>query len=227
MIKKIILGSLITTGLLLIGCGGGTSSTTDGLGTINTFLTDAPAEYKSVYVTIDKIEVHQAENCEIVEDINGTETEVCDENGTWLVLAEPKKTINLLELQNGVVEKLGNVELPAGKFTMVRMSIGDHEDNETNELGYAHPYPNYVLLEDDSVYELTTPSNTLKMNHTFELESSGTYNLLIDFDAKKSVNDAGNSGQWLLKPVLHASELVEVIIPEETNTTEDNTSSVA
>ena len=223
--KKLLLGGLLSTGLLLIGCGGGTTtSSSDALGAVQTLLTDAPAEYEGVYVTIDSIRAHQAESCEIVVDDNGTETEVCDENGTWYTLAEPKKTINLLTLQNGVTEDLGTVHIPVGKYTMIEMNIGETEDNGTNGLGYTHPYANYVLLKDVSVHELTTPSNTLKLNHNFTLDSDGTYTILIDFDANKSVNEAGNSGQWVMKPVVHASELVETIIPEETNTTEESNS---
>ena len=95
--------------LLLAACGGGGSS--DGQGTLSTSLTDSSSdEYKAVYVTIDRIDVHH------------------DDSGDWETVATPGTTYNLLELVNGVVEQLGEVLLDSGHYTQMRLIIGDTPD---------------------------------------------------------------------------------------------------
>jgi hypothetical protein len=116
------------------------------------------------------------------------------------VVATPNRTYNLLELQNGVTSFMGEDTIPSGDYTQLRMILGDTPDTTPNLLGDAHPYANYIILDDDVAYALKVPSNTLKYNHNFTLVDGGDTDMVIDFDAKKSIHQAGN--KWLLKPVL-------------------------
>ncbi len=56
-----------------------------------------------------------------------------------------KKTYNLLELVNGVLEELGMTELPAGHYTQMRLFIGDDPDDGVNIFGDPHEFANYVI----------------------------------------------------------------------------------
>lgn len=163
------------------------SSPTAGQGTLSISLTDAPAaEFLAVYVTIAEVHVHRA----------GSD----DDEGEWIVAATPNATYNLLELQNGITTFLGEKNIPSGDYTQMRLILGNAPVGTTPD-GEPHPYTNYIiLLEDELPYALTVPSNTLKQNHNFTLIEGSEMNMLIDFDAKKSIHPAGK--KWMLNPVI-------------------------
>jgi hypothetical protein len=59
--------------------------------------------------------------------------------------------------------------------------------------------------------ELKVPSGDqtgIKIIHGFTIETDGFTDLILDFDAGRSVVQAGNSGKWLLKPVIKVLETV-------------------
>jgi hypothetical protein len=102
-------GTLAAMALLISTCGNG------GTGTLSLNLTDADNEdFKAVYVTINEIQVHSKEQPGNSEE-------------GWLSLPdfEGPRTINLLDLQNGVVTGLGRIELETGEYTQLRAS--DHQ----------------------------------------------------------------------------------------------------
>ena len=171
---------------LLAACGGGGSA--DGQGTLSTSLTDSSSDqYKAVYVTIDRIDVHH------------------DDSGDWETVATPDATYNLLELVNGVVEQLGNVLLDSGHYTQMRLIIGATPDDSLNILDQPHDFANYIIDQADVVHELKVPSGSqtgLKIVNGFDINTNQTTELILDFDALRSVVKAGSSGQYLLKPTV-------------------------
>lgn len=184
--------------LILIGCGGSGSNSTagstlpiEGTGTLSLSLTDATTnEYKAAYVTIKEVQAHMADG----EPENG-----------WIVAATPDKTFNLLELVNGIKENLGITELEAGHYTQMRLIIGDTPDDGINILSKLHPYANYIIQSDNETKELKIPSgyNTgIKIVHGFDINEGEITELILDFDASKSIVKAGKSGKWLLKPTI-------------------------
>jgi hypothetical protein len=181
--------------LILIGCGGsgsgGSTSPSEGTGTLSLSLTDATTnEYKAAYVTIEEVQVH----------MSGGDPE----NG-WQVVATPNKTFNLLELVNGIKENLGITDLATGHYTQMRLIIGNTPDNGTNILSELHPYANYIIKSDNEAKELKIPSgfNTgIKIVHGFDINEGEITELILDFDASKSIVKAGKSGKWLLKPTI-------------------------
>ena len=179
--------------LSLTACGGGGSGSSSSDGTLSLQLTDATTnDYKAVYVTISKVKV-------CVDDENE------GEENSWLVVAEPGGTYNLLDLVNGVQEYLGITELEAGQYTQMRLMIGSTADGELNILGENHPYANYVVDNSDAYHELKVPSGVqtgIKLVSGFSIYENQTTELILDFDASRSVVKAGNSGNWLLKPVI-------------------------
>jgi len=189
--------SLISLSLALffLGCGGGGGGGGDGgsgTGSLSLGLSDATTqEYQAVYVTIKEVQVHT----------NGNS----DKGNKWLVVASPNKTYDLLQLVNGVREHLGITELGAGHYTQMRLIIGDTADDEINILGVEHPYPNYFIDEFNKYQELKVPSGLktgVKVVQGFYINENDTTELVLDFDASRSIVVAGNSGKCLLKPTI-------------------------
>ncbi|WP_303720668.1 DUF4382 domain-containing protein [Malonomonas rubra] len=184
--------------LLLTACGGsGGSSSSTSTGTLQTSLTDNSTEdYKAIYVTIDRVDVHS-------------------ESGGWQTVASPEGTYNLLSLVNGVREELGIKTLDTGHYTQLRLILGKTaEPNAANILEKLHPYANYLIDKSliPNEIELTVPSgfnSGIKVVSGFDISENQTTELILDFDAMKSVVKAGSSGQYLLKPTIKVLETVD------------------
>jgi hypothetical protein len=185
--------------------GGGGSSDSGGTGTLSASLTDSAGSYKAVYITVESLEVHTGGN---------------DNNkNNWETIDMDLDTINLCELTNGVFVELGSIRLDSGKYTQLRLHLSEDPENtdELNILSQIHPAGNYVILEDNSVHELKIPSGFqtgVKLVKEFTINDNQTTEIRLDFDASRSVVEAGNSGQWLLKPTIQVGELKEYSIIE-------------
>lgn len=196
-------------GIALVSCSGGgsgmvgnTGDTNSGnsgigggnIGTLSLGLTDGPPPrdtYEAIYVTIKEIRVNHEDK--------GWETL----NGPDLNLPQ---TFNLLELVNGIIADLGAVELEAGHYNQMRLMLG------TEPVGEQHDYPNYLILKgDDEQIPLKVPSGYqtgIKLVKGFDIEHKGSTELVLDFDALKSIVKAGKSGKYLLKPTIKVIESV-------------------
>lgn len=153
-----------------------------GQARINFYLVDAPADYDEVWIEVLALRVkadHQ-------------DSEVTEDDETWNeIIFEGSRYINLLDLTGGNSLLLGTEDFPEGEIDQIRLILG--EDN--------------YLIKDGDRFELKTPSaqqSGLKIKVDQEIEGGNTYNLVIDFDAAKSIVKAGNSGNIILKPVLRA-----------------------
>jgi hypothetical protein len=198
--------------LMMTACGGGggSSSLSGETGTLYLSLTDATTdEYQAVYVTIHEVWVH----------VGGNEKN----DGNWDMVASPDETYNLLDLANGVLEQLGIAELPAGHYTQMRLIIGDIPDNGFNFMGEKHPYANYIIDRSDKYHELKIPSGLqtgIKIVNGFDINANETTELILDFDAMRSVVKAGASGQWLLKPTIKVLKDYSIITGNITDTSD-------
>jgi hypothetical protein len=193
----------------LTACGGSGGSSDGGVGTLSTSLTDSSTdEYQAVYVTIARVEVHH------------------DDDGSWQTVAEPNKTYNLLELVNGVRETLGIATLDAGHYTQMRLIIGEiAETGGLNMFSVSHPYANYIITLDDEAHELKVPSGTntgLKIVNGFDINENQTTELILDFDAMRSVVKPGSNGKYLLKPTVKVLDTTEYSIVSGKVTEEDS-----
>ena len=171
-------------------------------GSLTLYLADATTNYQAVYVTVSEVQVCMSENDGAGE---GEDEGAPGEGGGWITVAEPGQTYNLLELVNGVMAELGTTELETGHYTMLRMILGDHPDEAENLLGYSHPYPNYIITGSGEEISLFVPSGYqtgIKLVSGFDIVADASTELVLDFDASRSVVKAGQSGKYLLKPTI-------------------------
>jgi hypothetical protein len=176
---------------LITACGGGGgygggSGPTAMSGTLSLSLTDAPAcGYDHVNVTIQKIRVNQS----------GSASD--SDTGWYEITLSPAKRVDLLTLRNGVLASLGQVALPAGSYTQMRLVLAANDS--------ANPLLNSVVPSGGSETPLDLPSGVqtgLKTNIDISVAANQLADFVLDFNACKSVVAAGNSGKYLLKPVL-------------------------
>ena len=177
-----------TAALAACGGGGGSdsgSAATDG--SLRVALTDAPSCYQHVYVTIQKVRVNQSATAG-------------DQDAGWtdLTLATPQR-VDLVTLSNGVLQELGTMPLPAGHYTQVRLVLTDNTPAGSTAMA------NSVQPIGGAETALDTPSamqSGLKLRANFDVAAGQMADLVLDFDACKSVVKAGNSGKFILKPVV-------------------------
>lgn len=195
-VTQLFILHLLIVANLLIGCGGGGGGdgSGTGTGTLSLGLTDSSAmKYTAIYVTIDEVQVNRKDRSS-------------SGNSGWTTVATPGQTYNLLTLVNGATAVLGDSELAAGAYRQIRLILGRDAESGNNISGVPHPYANYVILNDGSgtVEELTIPSGFqtgIKLVHNFNVLENSVVELVLDFDACRSVVEAGN-GNFLLKPVI-------------------------
>jgi hypothetical protein len=172
---------------ILAACGGGGGSAS-GDGSLRLALTDAPAcGYDNVFVTIEKVRVHQSAGA-------------ADADGGWSELTlSPARRVDLLALTNGVLEELGTLPLAPGHYSQIRLVLASNSGTGTSSVA------NAVVPTGGTITDLKTPSaqqSGLKLQAHFDVAAGQMADLVIDFDACKSVVKAGNSGQYNLKPVI-------------------------
>lgn len=204
---SILLMMSLVVGLLFTGCD---VNDNEGSGTMRVALTDAPGDYSAVNIEIHQVLVKKSDE----EGDENAETENMDdeelEESGWKVIFNDTLIVNLLDYQNGKTLPLGEVELEAGRYEQIRLVLGDE---------------NTVTLTEGGTFDLKTPSGQTsgyKLIVNADIEEGEVYDLVIDFDAHRSIVARGN-GDFNLKPVLRTVELDNagsisgIITPVEAN----------
>ena len=187
--------SACAAALALAACGGGggdggtpvvTTPSNNNSGTLALSLADSPAcGFDHVYVTVQKVRVNAS--ADAAEDAAG-----------WTdLMVGPTQRFDLLALQNGVLASLGQTPLAVGHYAQLRLVLAEN--------GGATPLANSVVPTGGSEVALKTPSGQqsgLKLNANVDIAANQMADFVLDFDACKSIVTAGNSGQYLLKPVV-------------------------
>lgn len=181
--------------ILFSSCGEQNSlALTDSQGKLTIGLTDASTDlYEAVYITIDKVQIQR-------EDKN---------HESWTTIFTLGKTYNLLELINGIKEDLGLTELESGTYSQIRLILGEKADDSRNILNEPHPYANYIIDQNLEPHKLKIPSgfqSGIKLTNSFVINENQTTELLLDFDAAKSIIMPGKSGKYILKPTIKILE---------------------
>ena len=182
MKKKLsVIVVVISVFATLFGCNEGGGDSKDDTSRIQLKLIDEPDEkYKEV-------------NIEII-DIQYNNTE--DDEG-WISLKPvdgyPVK-VDLTELVAGNELLLSDDIIPSGSENQIRLVLSDN---------------NTLLLEgSDNPIDLDTPSaqqSGLKLKLNTDLEGGFSYTFILDWDVSKSIVKAGNSGKYILKPVIRVN----------------------
>lgn len=183
--------------LVLAGCGGGGggdggSSPTSAAqtGTLHVAMTDAPScGFDHVYITVSQVRVNASSNAG-------------DNDAGWstISLATPQK-IDLLSLTNGALADLGQTALPVGQYQQVRLVLVSNTGNTLS---------NSVVPTGGTEQPLATPSATqsgYKIITPFTVQPNTLVDLILDFNACKSIVQKGNGG-YQLKPVVTATPTV-------------------
>lgn len=186
----------------------------DGNGQLSVSLTDAATdEYKAVYVTIAEVQVHKS----------GAD-EDDDSDGSWITVATPNKTYDLLEVTGGVREGLGIATLATGHYTQMRLIVGTTPSEGIDLHSKSFRFANYAIGLDDAVHELKIPSGEqtgVKIVGGFDVNENETTEIVLDFDASTSIVVQGN-GQHLLKPTIKILETHDDTIVSGTVTDGDD-----
>jgi hypothetical protein len=186
-----------TLAFSVAACDTGTETRT---GSVSILLTDAPGEVVEAWVTITDIY------------LLGHVGEEDPQHGRVYLLEDADETHELLSLANTVEELVSGAEVPVGRYGQLRMVITG----------------GCIRLADDAVYasspdyeECGERTGTLKMPsyaqsgakvvlHGLQV-TGGEQAIVLDFDVSQSFGRlAGQSGMWVMTPVIHATRLESV-----------------
>ncbi len=155
-------------------------------GKLSLYLTDAPIDaenIEAVVLSVIRVEAHGPAG--------------------WTTVSEfdPPLQINLLDYQNGSAYFLTENIFPAGTYKEVRLILNAPQQNGA-------PVSNpgcYLQYTDQTKTPIYVPSGAqtgYKAKGSFTLPPAGTVAVTLDFDLRKSIVKAGQSGIFLLKPVI-------------------------
>ena len=164
--------------LLLFNCND--KETDNETARVQLVLVDAPGDYEEVNVEIIDIQYNSKEGDQGWKSFT-------PENGYPI-------QVDLTKLIAGNDLLLTDEIIPAGTFKQIRLILSDN---------------NTVLLEGETTpIHLDTPSaeqSGLKIMLDENLEGGYSYTFILDWDVQRSVVKAGNSGKYILKPVIRAN----------------------
>ena len=209
-----LIGFILSLTLMtfISGCGGGTADGTSSTptGVLSLSITDAPPklgdDVTEVNIAVIGIEYHHDGNWTDADDF------------------EPQ-TFNLLDLQNGKSLHLGDMILPAGRYTEIRFKLAaPTKESEVK----SNPDCN-ITFADGTTEPLFVPSggqSGYKGKGAFEITANAKIEVTADIDVHKSIVVTGNR-KYLLKPVIRivVTELSGTINGTVVDVAEYNTSS--
>lgn len=191
--NKVILAVMTITGILLMnGClKDQDQSVTAKSGKLKVIITDDPFNIdmvSSAEITVSKIEIRKKDSAE---------------ESPFIVLRDLPFTVDLMELRNGITEELVNLDIPAGKYDLVRLYVTQAR---------------LTLKDNSNTFTVKVPSGEqtgIKVFISPEIEVSGgiTSELLLDMDLSKSFVMRGNLSvpskveSFIFKPVIRAANL--------------------
>lgn len=168
--------SIVVFLLLFIGCGSDDPARPDdGEGRVVMYLADAPADvFTEVNVELESVEIYS------------------EQNG-WVEVRSEAAIYNLLELTNGTMAVVVDMNVEADTYTLIRVHIG----GESN------------IVVDGSMVDVSLSSGFqggVELDHHIEIQSGATAEILLDFDAHHSVSGSLTGG-FTLEPVIRVQSM--------------------
>jgi len=193
MIKRLLFTlSAAAVILMFSACSDTISPDNSGPGRLVIKITDSPFPIdlvESATVTITKVEIRKV--CDTISDGN-----------PYMVVSEDTISFDLLQLRNGITEDLADVEVPQGKYDLVRLYVDQAS----------------LKIKDGDSYHVKVPSGKqtgikVFIKPALSVEGGLTSELLLDFDLSRSFVMRGNlhmpSGMngFIFKPVIRAANI--------------------
>ncbi|MFB6089844.1 MAG: DUF4382 domain-containing protein [Halobellus sp.] len=234
MNRNAIASVFVAALVLLAGCSAGTTGsggdvTTEGTstatestsgsggGTVTLYISDERNDiddFEHLNVTITRVgllpadggdeanESDDANETEVEDDVNETETETemtvtstatptgemeeSDEgDGEWIEYEVDNRTVDLTRLQGANATKLSSFQVPNGTYQKVFVYVSDVN----------------ATLKDGSSQRVKLPSGKLQLNSEFTVGNGEEVDFVFDITVIK----AGQSGKYILKPVISES----------------------
>lgn len=172
------------------------STSSNGSGRVTLHLTDAPGEVLAAVVTISEVRLHGDDGTALLLDDAYT-TDLLDLAGTTAVLAEDIVVPNDRYREIRFVITGGYIEVDNGDGTT--SFFASSPSYAALPLGVTNPGQLQMPSFGSSGLKVKLPGNVL-------LVDDDDHVVLVDFDASQSFGQvAGNSGQWVMHPVIKAS----------------------
>jgi hypothetical protein len=190
------------TGIFAVAMALGLAACDEGtdprFGTVSVLLTDAPGDVVEAYVTITDIYMQGHAG----DDDPPTSRVYLMEGGA--------ETFELLSLSNDVAEVVREVQVPTGSYGQLRIVVSGacivtEAGNVYASDGYGECGPSTGRLHMPSIQQ----TGIKVLMQGFQV-TSGQHAVLLDFDVSQSFGrQAGNSGMWVMNPVIHGAEFHE------------------
>ena len=177
--KRLFLAAL---SLAAIACSD--AATTGGSGRTRVYLTDAPFPFG----TITQVNVYIAR----IEASASTDTSGVNP-ASWVTIATPERTFNLLDFQGGAAALLGEADLPADQYAAVRVVINTGRSSVVR-IGGSPATVHWPISGDLSLYAL--------VEQPLAVTGAGAQ-IVLDFDVGRTFLDDG-AGGFYFSPVIRA-----------------------
>lgn len=159
-------------GMLLIGVVSFSGCVQDGTGTLVLQITDAPGDLNITSAIVTLSSV------EVHLGAGGN-------NSTqgWYTVVEEQQTFDLIEIED-VKVLLGTTELETGIYTQIRLHVDEA-----------------MATINGTQYNLTVPSDNIKLVNAFWINESQTTTLTLDFEVNESIHRTGNN-KYIFQPTI-------------------------
>ncbi|PSQ15529.1 hypothetical protein BRD00_13770 [Halobacteriales archaeon QS_8_69_26] len=181
---------------------------TDG-GAVNFWISDQPNDiddFEHLNVTVTKVAFHHvggnATDREAGASDEGNATDGAEgegeredgaedeagesENGRWIERDVDNRSVDLTRLKGNNATLIGAFDLPEGQYSKVFVYVGGIDA---------------TLADGGESANVKLPSDRLHLNEKFEVTSDESPDFVFDI----AVHEAGNSGKYILKPVVSES----------------------
>ncbi len=169
--------------------------------TLSLYLTDAPGDVAAVWINIDEVFFQGGPG------------------GRLMLLDEPTGLIELTELVGISQSLVSDLAVEPGSYRQLRFVLGsavlETSDGDVYSFGGAD-HPGGVASSGDLMCPGCAQSGLKVKLANGQLDvGEGENGLVLDFDVSQSFGRmAGNSGKWIMKPVIHAVPTQEGDDPE-------------